>query len=194
MRWRSEPVSSIFMALSSNRSKNKQMKKSIFEGRRAGTRRNWISVATQWEENCQPVCCSCATPHTSTLFHSSGLIYPLAPPAIHINSFAPVPVDGCNRRRWTPSLHWSASDTPLCTTVTCRTSQMQATEETGHNFRICACASTAACIMHISEKAPRRVPQREGPLSQVGLKDTKNAVLISCLSLCRKSLFTRTLT
>lgn len=82
--------------------------------------------------------------------------------------------------RWTPatvSLRCIARDTPLCTTVTCRTSQIQAAERRGYRERyLCVCIyKRLPRNMHTSEKAPRRVLQREGPLGQARLKDVKNA-------------------
>lgn len=83
-------------------------------------------------------------------------------------------MERCNLR----SLQRAPGVTPPCTTVTCRTSQMQATEKTSYNFCICPCASTVLATCTSWKKASRRVLQREEPLCQVGLKDKKIAISI----------------
>lgn len=88
-------------------------------------------------------------------------------------------ISGASRgHRWTPasvSLHRSARDTPLCTTVTCRTSQIQATEKSGYNDHICVCAFTIACLTTCtSRKEPRGEYCRgRGRLAEPGWKTWK---------------------
>lgn len=153
--------------------------RNIFSKGHAATCSNWI----RWQQRGKIVNPFCF--HTSALFHSSGLICLLTPPAIRTNSFACIPVDRCNQR----SLQRAPLNTRQCFTsqecaghASLHNSHLQNQSDTGHREERLQRPYLCVCIhnrlphnMHISERAPRRVLQREGPLGRAGLKDVKNA-------------------
>lgn len=113
--------------------------------------------------------------------------YALTPPAIHMNSLACVPVD----RRDQHSLQGAPVNTCQCfTSVECdrhaslhnshlqNQSDASDREDRLHFPYLRVCIHSRLQHAHL-RKGLRRVLKREGPLSQVGLKDKKNAISIS---------------
>lgn len=118
---------------------------------------------------------------TSALFHSTGLIFPLTPPAIHINSFACVPVDRRNER----SLQRALLNTCQCFTSlhSLHNSYLQNQSETGDREErrqlpyLCVCINKLLASRHAHlGKSPEASAAEGGATwpSQVK-KDVKNA-------------------